>query len=235
MARFEDFTRYERHVLREAMAWSQSEFYDPGHTQEDRDTLQALIQEARAADFRPYSFGASVDDTPVAPRDTPVAPRDTPVADPDDETGKDVAQTQKPATEPLIEPERREGMTPLRMRSGGEREAAEKPTRKYTGFLYIRCGVCGHIRAFCVKTPLAVYHCAECGGWTSLTNMSRLKIRCECGAEHRYFTNVVTNQMDVACFSCGAPVAVEWNGKRLRYDTIGAYPERRKKKTKRRP
>lgn len=56
MARFDDFKQQERRVIREAMIGAQSEFYDPGHTKEERDTLEALIREIEDRDL-PFTFG----------------------------------------------------------------------------------------------------------------------------------------------------------------------------------
>lgn len=56
MARFDDFEQLERRVIREALTGAQSEFYDPGHTKEDRDTLEALIREVEDKDL-PFTFG----------------------------------------------------------------------------------------------------------------------------------------------------------------------------------
>lgn len=261
MARFEDFTKHEKHVLREAMAWAQSEFYDPGHTPEDRETLQALIMEAKAAEFTVGEAPATyrhIDPATVAMPDVvrpndgflpsmtelagermraPERPADAPENAPDMEDGN----TDKTATEPPGAPERTETMAPWWMHSSGGRSTVEKPTRKvagerpaaprtYKGFLYIKCAKCGHIHAFCAKVPVSVYRCGECGGRTPLDNMVPLRITCECGARHNYLTNVVTDQMDVTCFTCGAPVAVEWNEKLRQYTTIGAYAERPHKK-----
>ncbi len=223
MARFEDFTKHEKHVLREAMAWAQSEFYDPGHTPEDREALQALIMEAKAAEL-------AVREAPERPADAPENVSDT------EDAGKD-----KTATEPPRAPERAETMAPWWMHSSGGRAAVEKPTRKVTGerpatprtfkgFLYIKCSKCGHIHAFCAKTPMSVYRCGECGGRTPLDSMAPLRITCECGAKYNYLTNVVMDQMDVTCFTCGAPVAVEWNERLQKYTTIGAYAGRPHKK-----
>ena len=223
MARFEDFTKREIHILREAMAWSQSEFYDPGHTPEDRATLQALIMEAKAAE--------------IAAKEAQERPADAPENAPDME---DVGMG-RATTEPPRAPERTETVGPWWMHSGGGRSTAEKPTRKvtgerptaprtYKGFLYIKCAKCGHIHAFCAKVPMDVYRCGECGGRTPLDNMVPLRITCECGARHNYLTNVVMDQMDVTCFTCGSPVAVEWNEKLQKYTTIGAYAGRPHKK-----
>ena len=59
MARFDDFKQLEQRVIREALTGAQSEFYDPGHTKEDRDTLEALIREVEDKDL-PFTFGEPV-------------------------------------------------------------------------------------------------------------------------------------------------------------------------------
>lgn len=261
MARFEDFTKHEKHVLREAMAWAQSEFYDPGHTPEDRETLQALIMEAKAAELAageaPLKY-RHIDPATAAMPDV-VRPNDgflpsmtelagermrateRPTDAPENACGTEDGNTEKAATEPSREPERAETMVPWRMHSSGGRAAAEKPTRKvtreqpaaprtYKGFLYIKCSHCGHIHAFCAKMSMSTYRCRECGNRTPLDDMAPLRIVCECGARHNYFTNVTEKQMDVTCFSCGAPVAVEWNEKLHQYTTIGTYAGRLRKK-----
>lgn len=219
MARFEDFTPKERHVLREAMAWSQSEFYDTGHTAEDRATLQALMMEAKAAE--------------LAATEGQERPQDAP----DDDADQDTGNTAETPTEEPREAERAQER-PAPSEQG--QAAGEKPTRKveerpqiwptqYKGFLLIKCEQCGDIHAFCAKVPISTYRCQECGGRTPLETMARLTVACECGARHNYLTNIVTRQMDVTCFTCGAPVAVEWNDKLQRYTTIGAYTGRRRK------
>lgn len=223
MARFEDFTQHERHVLREAMAWSQSEFYDPGHTSEERETLRALMTEAKAAE--------------IAAAKAKEQPAEVPGNVPD----KDVGSIETRATETTRAQERApvgaERPAPWYLPGSQGRPAIKKPTRKvaerpaeYKGFLIIKCGQCGNIHAFCAKVPMSVYRCRECGGRTPLTGMSPLRVTCECGARHGYITNITEKQMDVTCFSCGAPVAVEWNEKLQRYTTIGAYDGRRRKK-----
>ena len=45
MGRFENFTPLERGVMREAMLFSESEFYDPGHTREAQAAIRNLIRE----------------------------------------------------------------------------------------------------------------------------------------------------------------------------------------------
>ena len=115
-----------------------------------------------------------------------------------------------------------------------ERSATRKPTREvterpplqpgeHTGFLYIECAHCDHVRAFCVKQPISTYKCEECSQRTPLIDMYHLSVQCECGAKFHYKTNIVTKQMDITCYRCGAPVAVEWSDKAQRYQPISYW------------
>lgn len=221
MARFEDFTQHEKRVIREAMTWAQSEFYDPGHTKEDRDTLGALIREIEDADL-PFTFGTAAADmlvvgTPastkgqaitVTSNTKPVVVRVT--------AGKPAEPAQRDRREPWTPPE---VSAPTRPQTTPRGPA--EATAGHTGFLFIECAHCGDIHAFYTKQPIMIYRCNECGGRTPLTDMHRLRVMCECGAKYNYLTNIVTRQMDVNCFKCGCPVAVEWVERRERYEPIG--------------
>ena len=226
MPRFDDFTQQEIKTMHTALEWSQSEFYDPGHTESDRETLQALIAETKAK-LKPErrTFAATT--------------RRTMQARP--------AEEEKAPAKMAPEPEAaydRGGHPIIRYQDGTvERITGDKPTRKvtdkpetapgeYTGFLYLECAHCGDIHAFCAKKPMRSYRCGKCGGRTPLIDMHRLHVRCECGGSFNYQTNIVTQQMDVACFRCGAPVAVEWSDRWKKYVPItqGSGFGRRKKK-----
>lgn len=96
----------------------------------------------------------------------------------------------------------------------------ENQTKGYKGFLLIRCGKCGHVRAFNSKYELNWYKCGECGEETALEELVPLWAQCECGRHSRYYTNIDTAMTEVNCITCGAPVAVEWNAKKKCYQTI---------------
>lgn len=87
--------------------------------------------------------------------------------------------------------------------------------------MLIECAHCGDVHAFCAKQPITTYRCGKCGHHTPLANMRRLRVMCECGSKYNYRTNIVTQQMDVNCFKCGCPVAVEWSERRIQYEPIG--------------
>lgn len=103
--------------------------------------------------------------------------------------------------------------------------APEAPTAaKFTGFLYVRCEKCGQERGFCAKTPISSCYCRECGGKTELKNMRQVKIWCECGSAYRYHTNIQDAAFDMPCLNCEAPVALEWNENKNRYQPMNSEP-----------
>ena len=70
MSRFEDFEKLERRVIREALTGAQSEFYDPGHTQEDRDTLDELAESGGFQEAEPISGPESDEDAEPGENET---------------------------------------------------------------------------------------------------------------------------------------------------------------------
>ncbi len=224
MARFEDFTLPEKRVILEAMTWSQSEFYDPGHTQEDRDTLHNMIKEVGdsvIADISSTKPAPTVDvPVPAAPEQVDVTVK-AEAEKPQEPAQRDRtgAPTPPEVSEPTRPPTTPRG--PAEAAAGGRlRKAPETDPTGYTGFLLIKCDHCGDVHAFCAKQPISSYRCAKCGGRTPLTDMHRLRVMCECGSKYNYLTNIITQQMDVNCFKCGCPVAVEWSERRGRYEPI---------------
>lgn len=89
----------------------------------------------------------------------------------------------------------------------------------YGGFLYIKCPDCGNIRGFCAKARLSNFRC-DCGSVTRLENLVPLFLRCECGRNARYLTNMEDPVFDIVCYDCGNPVPVAWNSKKKQYETI---------------
>lgn len=192
--RFEDFDRNEQRIITEALEWAQPEFFDPGHTAEDRAVLQNLIGEAKG-------------------KRAPAA-----TTEKQQEAGKSDSSTED-----------------IRRRITGfgtqGHPTVDKPTRKvierprlqpgeHAGFLYVECCHCGHVHAFCTKQPIRTYRCGECGERTPLIDMYPLRVTCECGAAFNYKTNMVVQQMDVTCYRCGAPVAVEFLDKTEEYRPV---------------
>lgn len=101
----------------------------------------------------------------------------------------------------------------------GEESEPKIISSGYGGFLYMKCPVCGKVKGFCAKTRLINYRC-ECGAVSKMRNMVPLFLKCECGRRAKYLTNMTGHQFDIVCYDCGAPVAVEWNGKKGIYETI---------------
>ena len=100
----------------------------------------------------------------------------------------------------------------------------EQPDEKiispgYGGYLYIKCPVCGKVKGFCAKTRINNFRC-ECGSVTKLKKMVPMIMKCECGRQARYLTNMEEPEFDITCYDCGAPVAVQWNDKKGLYEPM---------------
>lgn len=107
-----------------------------------------------------------------------------------------------------------------------ETEAEEYPeagpgSGKYKGFMYIKCPECGKVKGFNMKKPTDHYHCDCCGERSEFKEpLVPLWVHCECGKGYKYLTNMEEPVFDINCLECGAPVTVQWNGKRRVYETI---------------
>lgn len=102
-----------------------------------------------------------------------------------------------------------------------KKEIPKESTSKsaFKGFLYIKCEKCGQFKAFMPKTPISKYHC-DCGHTTRLEVMTPMKVNCKCGKHFSYQTNALDSTISINCFSCGAPVDLEYHEKRNEYLTI---------------
>ena len=45
-------------------------------------------------------------------------------------------------------------------------------------------------------------------------------MKCECGRQARYMTNITEAEFDMTCYDCGSPVAMQWNEKKEQYETM---------------
>ena len=117
---------------------------------------------------------------------------------------------------PPQEPDRRETEVAL---METERSLVQEP-RGYSGFLHIRCEHCGKTKTFCAKYQLSCFGCKECGEKTELKDLKLAFINCECGGRTRYFTNETADLIELNCINCGMPVALKYNAKKKRYETI---------------
>lgn len=107
-----------------------------------------------------------------------------------------------------------------------EKKQTDKPNkivhceeRGYSGFLHIRCK-CGAEKSFFTKAGLSSFKCTECGERTDLKDLKLAFLSCECGKHLRYFTNETERMFDLNCLDCGQPVAMKYNEKKKRYETI---------------
>lgn len=99
-----------------------------------------------------------------------------------------------------------------------EQEEGEEP-QEYRGFLLIKCKHCGKIKGFCAKNSISEFTC-ECGGKTELHDLKPAFLKCKCGNQYKYKTNITAEKFDYNCLHCGSPVDMELNSRRNTYVTI---------------
>lgn len=90
----------------------------------------------------------------------------------------------------------------------------------YKGFLMVKCEECGAVKAFCAKRETYGFKCDECGAQTPLEKLRPMFMRCKCGKEFRYKTNLTDKRVTHTCISCHAPVDMELNRRETAYVTI---------------
>lgn len=95
---------------------------------------------------------------------------------------------------------------------------------EYRGFLLIKCPACGKLHGFCAKNPTSAYRCS-CGETTELHGLLPAHLKCKCGSEFTYKTNVADTTFDYPCLNCGSPVDLELNRRGTAYVTIGGRNE----------
>ena len=156
--------------------------------------------------------------------------------------GKVLLNSTEPERE--SEPERRELMPPDFPARARERAAKKnqtphggrtarmfgtepKPSRNfhddegpYKGFLMVKCEECGAVKAFCAKRETYGFKCDKCGAQTPLEKLRPMFMRCKCGKEFRYKTNLTEKYVTHTCISCHAPVDMELNRRETAYVTI---------------
>lgn len=89
----------------------------------------------------------------------------------------------------------------------------------YRGFLLICCEECGETKGFHAKRELYDFKC-KCGHETALEKLVPAVMRCKCGTEHRYKTNLSGKIITHNCLACGAPVDMEINKTGTAYTPI---------------
>lgn len=224
--RFEAFNVEELRVLRRACYEAGAAFGDPGHTAAERETLDDLAVEI---------LGELKKKEAAAARQTQKEPLEKTMAKAVEDSVKEVVdrlpfepktfQRPAPHKERIVQRPNIPAMVKPTLPTESTHRAPEAPTAaKFTGFLYVRCEKCGQERGFCAKTPISSCYCRECGGKTELKNMRQVKIWCECGSAYRYHTNIQDAAFDMPCLNCKAPVALEWNENKNRYQPMNSEP-----------
>lgn len=225
--RFEAFNVEELRVLRRACYEAGAAFGDPGHTAAERETLDDLAAEI---------LGELKKKEATATRQKQEEPLEKTVAKAVEDSLKDVVgklpfapkvfQSPAPPKERVVQrPDipakaknpRRPPKAPTGPRSCPQRQSLP---------VSCMCAARSAARnaASVQKTPISSCYCRECGGKTELKNMRRVKIWCECGSAYRYHTNIQDAAFDMPCLNCEAPVALEWNENKNRYQPMNSEP-----------
>lgn len=154
------------------------------------------------------------------------------------QTAPPVAQEPRPAPQPISKPQSR-----VERMFGNFRAVDSKPEQvtvpgdghinavpdtahgpqeaeSYKGFLIIKCQRCGKIKGFCAKAPVSAFTCGECGGKTGLRHLKPLHIKCKCGSQFTYNTNIDGDTFEWPCLNCGSPVDLQLNRRGDTYVTI---------------
>ena len=121
----------------------------------------------------------------------------------------------KAAPEKMIKPEKTEPVKPVKPAE------MDKPVYEdgYKGFLLIKCRECGELKGFCAKERTKQYRCS-CGGVTPLEHLHPAFLRCECGKNWKYRTNITDPIIEYNCLECGAPVDLFYNEKKHVYEKM---------------
>lgn len=107
----------------------------------------------------------------------------------------------------------------FRVSQEAKTEKPQAEPEEYRGFLLIKCKHCGKLKGFCTKTPITEFTC-ECGEKTALHDLKPAYLKCKCGGQYKYKTNVTDETFDYNCLNCGSPVDMELNSRRNTYVTI---------------
>lgn len=202
--RFEAFNVEEPRVLRRACYEAGAAFGDPGHTAAERATLDDLAVEI---------LGELKKKEAAAAQQRQEEPLEKAAKEPEKGAADQPPVAPKAFQKP--EPQKKRAVQRLdileRAKAAQPAESAhrapEPPVEaKFTGFLYVRCEKCGQERGFCAKTPISSCYCRECGGKTELKN------------------NIQDAAFDMPCLNCEAPVALEWNENKNRYQPMNSEP-----------
>ncbi len=88
----------------------------------------------------------------------------------------------------------------------------------YKGFLYVKCQSCEKTKDFCAKETITEAKCS-CGKKIPLKNLKPMYVKCDCGKDFRYFTNMTDDHFTCKCINCSSKVKIRINTRGTAYVT----------------
>ena len=105
--------------------------------------------------------------------------------------------------------------------AASEKNPESEDFSSYTGFMFIECEACKTVKAFCARVPIIEYRCKECGHSTPLKDLKLMHMRCRCGKDWTYRTNLSVPEYKASCLECGQEVSLRLNKRGSTYVTTG--------------
>ena len=92
--------------------------------------------------------------------------------------------------------------------------------QEYSGFVVLECESCHRIRTFCARKPMSGFLCKECGKVTPLKDLKTMYMKCRCGKDWSYKTNLSVPEYTGKCLECKQPVKMKLNKGGTSYITV---------------
>lgn len=249
--RFEPFAAGELRVLRMACYEAGAAFGDPGHTAEDRATLDDLAVEiigelkkktaAEAAAPKEIQIAMQVEKTVVDQPEKPltfafdfglprvvnpevqiVAPEKPNPAPEKPESAKRSAPSRRPAA-PRVSTSRPSGL-PIPARTRNQRGRKSTPA-----FFTSAARSAARNAAFAQKRPFLLHTAASAAHRHPSATCARSRFGVSAAPATATSPTIQDPAFDMPCLACEAPVALEWNEHKGRYQPMNSEPPKVRK------
>nr|DAU24505.1 MAG TPA: Protein involved in formate dehydrogenase formation [Caudoviricetes sp.] len=93
------------------------------------------------------------------------------------------------------------------------------PSISYRGFIHFKCPFCGKTTNTNMRNNQKGFTCPSCGNPYYFTeSLRKVHLKCSCGEEYSYWTNLKTRLISIDCISCKEPMTAYFNEKAQRYE-----------------